>query len=306
MSWRYSPSDVAGLWKAAGLTLADARKAWDTTPLARITFHGKNGLVYELSPAVQVRKSHKLVPTRDLAIPANDRAKLEGEVYIRVGEKAHRKPATFPALACACYEDHPYMLMPDFYSADLPRMQKLRDQLSDLPLWEERKPMAVARFGSVGHVVGDQRIALCKESGPLLDAKIARPLKGKTKLGATVPEDCWGKWMSPAEQAHYRYLVNVDSWEGRFWKLYSGSLLIELETPDLPWVTWRSQYMSDGTDYLSVDSPVALDELLASIDYAPRVKGIALNGRKIALRMDDEFTIDYATKTYQAYLETFS
>jgi hypothetical protein len=145
------------------------------------------------------------------------------------------------------------------------------------PPWERRTQRAFWRgsptgegLASDGPLEATPRVQLCLRSlerPDLLDARVGRVVEcdpdHERELRA------WGvvdTFVGPLEQLQYRYLISIDGnageWEGLWWKLYSGSVVLLVESA---WDQWYGAWLEPWRHYVPVRSD--LGDLCDSIQW---------------------------------------
>lgn len=173
--------------------------------------------------------------------------------------------------------------------------------------WDERQPRAMFRGSSTGGSLrtgqksrDNPRVRLCLrslESPHELDARITRVVNADegraaelAALGVTSP------FMTPAEQAAFKYLVSIDGWagewDGLYWKLFSGSVVLLVESA---WAQWYTDRLEPFVHYVPVSADLSnlADQIRWCRDHDSECRAIAERARSL---LDQHVTFEQAVR----------
>lgn len=184
---------------------------------------------------------------------------------------------------CAQRPDQSYRLYPDFIAQNHGKTQAFGlhgNRCHSLASWTQRQTRAVFR-SSNNRMLIRRRLAEKSLAHPdMLDARLVAT--GREEVRKGVPTRLFGQRYRMEEFARYRYQVNTDSWGGLYWKLLSGSVVIELIDKNVPWVTWRHQLAKPYEHYVPATIGTVLDQIEWCRENDDECRKIAARGRKLA------------------------
>jgi hypothetical protein len=186
------------------------------------------------------------------------------------------------------------VVVPDPHFVGTRGYSRLRRTLSSARIpWDERQPRAMFRGSSTGGSLragqrssDNPRVRLCLrslESPSELDARITRVVNADegraaelTAMGVT------SRFMTPAEQAAFKYLVSIDGWagewDGLYWKLFSGSVVLLVESA---WAQWYTHRLEPFVHYVPVSADLSnlIDQIRWCRDHDAECRAIAERAR---------------------------
>jgi hypothetical protein len=164
----------------------------------------------------------------------------------------------------------PCVVVPDPHFVRTRGYSRLRQTLTEARIpWEQRHPRAMFRGSSTGGSLragqssrDNQRVRLCLqslESPGELDARITRVVNADEERAAELTAmGVTSHFMTPAEQTGFKYLVSIDGWagewDGLYWKLFSGSVVLLVQSD---WAQWYTDRLEPFVHYVPVSGDLS-------------------------------------------------
>ena len=159
----------------------------------------------------------------------------------------------------------PFVTVPDAHFVRARGYEKMRRVIDGARVpWDAKQSIAFWRGSSTGGHLGDggdvtknKRVQLCLAGGSdpdLVDARITRMVDCREGAGSELDAlGVRGSYVTAVDHLRYRYLVSIDGWggewEGMYWKLYSGSLVLMVESA---FEQWYSELLVPWEHYVPV------------------------------------------------------
>jgi hypothetical protein len=200
------------------------------------------------------------------------------------------------------------VVVPDPHFVGTRGYSRLRRTLSSARIpWDERQPRAMFRGSSTGGSLragqnssDNPRVRLCLrslESPGELDARITRVVNADAERAAELTAlGVTARFMTPAEQTAFKYLVSIDGWagewDGLYWKLFSGSVVLLVESA---WAQWYTDRLEPFVHYVPVSADLSnlIEQIRWCREHDAECRAIAERARSF---LDQHVTFEQAVR----------
>jgi hypothetical protein len=206
------------------------------------------------------------------------------------------------------------VVVPDPHFVETRGYSRVRQTLANAHIsWDERHPRAMFRGSSTGGSLragqnssDNRRVRLCLrslETPGELDARITRVVNADDERAAELTAmGITSHFMTPAEQTAFKYLVSIDGWagewDGLYWKLWSGSVVLLVESD---WGQWYTDRLEPFVHYVPVSADLSnlVEQIQWCREHDSECRAIAERARSF---LEQHVTFEQAVRYTAAQL----
>ncbi len=262
-------------------------------------------------PSDEIRRKRQQALHRFLSLVALTHPDLSCRFLLNLSDTQDDVPT--PGVANLVFNrrigsDDGFLVIPEAHFIKTRGYAAVRRRLGSQRLpWKQRRRVAFWRGGSTGgsletgqDPMENHRVALAAFSlahPDMVDARIGRVVNCDSVNEAHLQAlGVVGSFVPPGEQLLNRYLVSIDGWagewEGLYWKLYSGSTVLLVESE---WQQWYTDRLRPFEHYVPVSADLSdLEERIAWCrDHDEQCRAIAERAHSF---VEEELTYSAAAK----------